>query len=144
MDCSIAQSVGSCPGFRSFTVRTIEWASVWTLEIISKTPSLPGITSAFGLASLTCSALHDPGFTGCHWAPGTRRMRPEEMKRSGGLCVKLPWNSAFREDAAATSVLWHASEAVLNHQWKSHSGTVLLAGRHGRVVGTQVQCPELF
>jgi len=48
----------------------------------------------------------------------------------------------FREDAAATSVLWCVSEAILNHQWKSHLGTVLLAGGHGRVVGTQGSVPQ--
>ena len=64
------------------------------------------------------------------------------MKRSGGLCVKIPWNSGFREDAAATSVLWCVSEAILNHQWKSHLGTVLLAGGHCCVVGTQGSVPQ--
>lgn len=47
-----------------------------------------------------------------------------------------------REDAAATSVRCGVSEAVLNHQWKSHLGTVLLAGGHGHVVGPQGSVPQ--
>ena len=152
-DCSIVHTVGSCPGFWNFTARTVEWANVWTLETASKKSNLNDLylfptRNCINLWSGKSHHTHrlsmSLGSQDATRCQGQGKQSQRKWEEVAGLCAKIPWNSGFRDEPATTSALWRVSEVDLNHQRKSHSGTVLLPGRHSRVTGTHVSVPQVL